>query len=226
MTRRSSLKLHPHSSNSAVTVACAAFLVTLLMAGPAKVQAQDAAAALGIGDTHGSLSFAPWEKIDTYTGNVLLSFTDLDLPGNAGFNLTVRRYCNSKNGFGCYLDYGFPGVATTPSLGVPVRAYPIIVMPDGSQVRTLQDPDHPTQYRTTTLWLYDAGTGTLKSPNGVTYHYDQDGHPWYKEDPFGNRIDVVRDPNSTDWSLVQTLKTTPEETRTVTFSNDGNGAQT
>src|SRR6185436_14824463 len=40
----------------------------------------------------------PFERIDTVTGNVFLSFTDLVLPGNAGLNLSVVRTYNSRTG--------------------------------------------------------------------------------------------------------------------------------
>jgi hypothetical protein len=50
----------------------------------------------GIGRGHGTLSLAPWEQIDLFTGNVLLTFTDIDLPGNGGFNLTIRRVMDVK----------------------------------------------------------------------------------------------------------------------------------
>jgi hypothetical protein len=151
----SSLESRPQSSTSVATLACLLLALCLFVVTPARAQVQDAAAALGIGATHGTVSFAPWEQIDTFTGNVLLTFTDINLPGNAGFDLTIRRHYNSKNGFCFYLDYGFPGVATVASPGIPVRDYPIILMPDGSQVRTLQDPNR-------------CGSGTV--PNGLRGH--------------------------------------------------------
>ena len=38
----------------------------------------------------------PVEHVDPVTGNVLLTFTDLVLPGNAGFDLRIQRTYNSK----------------------------------------------------------------------------------------------------------------------------------
>src|SRR5687767_666419 len=43
----------------------------------------------------------PYEHIDPMTGNVLLTATDLVLPGNAGFDLRIQRTYNSK----IYRDY-------------------------------------------------------------------------------------------------------------------------
>ena len=36
-------------------------------------------------------SLLPFEHIDPFTGNLLLTFTDLRLPGNAGFDLVIQR---------------------------------------------------------------------------------------------------------------------------------------
>src|SRR5262245_21071439 len=52
----------------------------------------------------------PFEHVDPMTGNLLLTFTDLVLPGNAGFDLRIQRTYNSKiygtysNGGGFTLD--------------------------------------------------------------------------------------------------------------------------
>ena len=37
-----------------------------------------------------------FEHVDPMTGNLLLTFTDLELPGNAGFDLRIQRTYNSK----------------------------------------------------------------------------------------------------------------------------------
>jgi len=71
-------------------------LVWLGEAGPVLAQPDHPMAAIGRIPGHGTLSTFPWEHVDSYTGNVLLSFTDLVLPGNAGFNLVVQRTFNSK----------------------------------------------------------------------------------------------------------------------------------
>jgi hypothetical protein len=50
----------------------------------------------GIGRT--MLSLLPFERIDSVTGNIFMSFTDLVLPGPAGFNLSFVRTYNSSDG--------------------------------------------------------------------------------------------------------------------------------
>ena len=39
----------------------------------------------------------PFENVDTTSGNLVLTFTDFILPGNAGFDLRLTRTYNSKN---------------------------------------------------------------------------------------------------------------------------------
>jgi uncharacterized protein DUF6531 len=47
----------------------------------------------------------PYEHIDPLTGNLLLTFTDLVLPGNAGLDLRIQRTYNSK----IYRDFNGQG---------------------------------------------------------------------------------------------------------------------
>ena len=49
----------------------------------------------GIEPTRGSLNAPPFEHIDPLTGNVVLNFTDLTLPGDGGFDLRIQRTYNS-----------------------------------------------------------------------------------------------------------------------------------
>jgi hypothetical protein len=52
--------------------------------------------ARGFPQDHETFSQLPCEHIDPLTGNLLLTFTDLVLPGNAGFDLRIQRTYNSK----------------------------------------------------------------------------------------------------------------------------------
>src|SRR5438105_3622264 len=58
----------------------------------------------------------PYEHIDPLTGNLLLTQTDLVLPGNAGFDLVIQRSYNSK----IYSNYqmGDSGLAEDSWAGV------------------------------------------------------------------------------------------------------------
>src|SRR5688572_10208346 len=56
----------------------------------------------------------PWEHYDPVSGNVLLTFTDLVLPGNAGRSLAFQRtYNNQASGDATQVSrwtLGFPGI--------------------------------------------------------------------------------------------------------------------
>ncbi len=91
------------------------------------------------------VSQLPFEHIDPMTGNLLLTYTDLELPGNAGFNLRIQRTYNSK----IYASYSnlagyslaedsWAGLGWTLHFGRvlehnAISPGPIIEMPDGSR---------------------------------------------------------------------------------------------
>ena len=50
----------------------------------------------GFGPNRELVSQLPFEHVDPMTGNLLLTFTDLELPGNGGFDLRIQRTYNSK----------------------------------------------------------------------------------------------------------------------------------
>ena len=61
--------------------------------------------ARGFAPNRDYFSQLPYEHIDPLTGNLLLTFTDLVLPGNAGFDLKIQRTYNSKI-FQDYQNFG------------------------------------------------------------------------------------------------------------------------
>ena len=52
--------------------------------------------AAGFNPNRDYFSALPFEHVDPMTGNLVLTFTDLVLPGNAGFDLRIQRTYNSK----------------------------------------------------------------------------------------------------------------------------------
>jgi len=66
-------------------------------------------------------SEAPFEHIDTLSGGLVLTFTDLVLPGNAGRELRFQRTYNSKNG---RWTFGIAGLALYMSHGVELSSFP------------------------------------------------------------------------------------------------------
>ncbi len=59
----------------------------------------------------------PFEHVDPLTGNLLLTFTDLELPGNAGFDLRVQRTYNSKI-YNSYQSLGANSIAEDSWAGI------------------------------------------------------------------------------------------------------------
>jgi YD repeat-containing protein len=187
------------------------------------------------------LSLLPFEAVDTMGGNLVLTFTDLVLPGNAGFDLHFQRTYNSKRGGG----WGF-GLA-----GIPMRVlsaeyvappnpgdeplYPILITADNARHPSgplvAADPLH---VGTSEFWRYDREADVVRLPNGLvgTYGFIDDrdiapGVPYGNnvryvtaiDDPFGNHVDVAW--TMTAWgpvlaSVVQHLG--EDQARTVTFT--------
>jgi hypothetical protein len=90
----------------------------------------------GFRPERGYFGQAPWEKIDMVNGDLLLSFTDLSLPGSAGMNLNIVRTYDKQRG-GCRIGVpGLPLWVTDPDGAVqdPVTGefrYPTMVTADG-----------------------------------------------------------------------------------------------
>ena len=89
----------------------------LLSATPAQLFAQQPGThpvldATGLQQNRDYFSEMPFEHIDTLTGSLVLTFTDLVLPGNAGRELRFQRTYNSKTG---KWSFGLAGIALTIS---------------------------------------------------------------------------------------------------------------
>jgi YD repeat-containing protein len=153
----------------------------------------------------------PYEHIDPMTGNLLLTFTDLVLPGNAGFDLRIQRTYNSK----IYRDYNnsgdtlgadsWAGVGWTLLIARVLNPdppnKPIIEMPDGSRHPTYNHVDGSGSFISRDFWVYRRilPAPVLSLPNGVTYTF---GHrativgvgtvllATEVRDPFGNRVTI------------------------------------
>jgi YD repeat-containing protein len=157
---------------------------------------------------HGTFSLLPWESIDTYTGNAILTFKDLVLPGNGGYDLEIVRTYNT-------LDQGWRWLLA-PTIGVS-NVSPTLIHPDGHLEYLLATPT-PDVYMTTSLWRVTIGESgcTAELPDGIVWHFDADGQATSREDPFGNAVEVVRAPGvGRITALVQHLG--GGQTRTVSF---------
>lgn len=155
----------------------------------------------------------PYEHIDPLNGNLLLVFTDLSLPGNAGFDLKLQRTYNSKifrdEGFGAIDWDSWAGIGWSLHLG-RVRTtqsdLPLAVeMPDGGTHKLFANfVGDSTRFVTRDYWLYDRNTSppTLKLTNGIVYTFNKvvafgSGnyyrYPTRIEDAFGNKVEIEYD---------------------------------
>jgi YD repeat-containing protein len=146
----------------------------------------------------------PFEHIDTLTGNLVLTFTDIVLPGNAGMDLKIQRTFNLNA----------PGQWTFGIAGVPLRIrypnapivspedtprYPIVVSSDGAEHQSTPDTAdwmYGNAYITADFWRYDRSTHRLLLPNGweATFSGGSGTDPFVDayiqeiHDPFGNSL--------------------------------------
>ncbi|MDA8440055.1 MAG: hypothetical protein M0Z51_14520 [Propionibacterium sp.] len=197
-------------------VAILTALLTFLVAGAvslpavAQVVPYETAREKGALPEHGLVSFAPWEVVDPWSLNVMLSYVDFDLPGNAGFNLVVRRVYNSKDGAWIF-DMGMPHMLLATGV------HPRMVNGDGRVAWMVRDLTQTNIYWSTTFWRYNATTGTLQSPAGITYTFDTSGRPLTATDPFGNQ-QIVTWSGGQIANIVQTLGN--GQSREVDFGYD------
>jgi RHS repeat-associated protein len=189
--------------------------LALATATPAAAQTDDPMEALGNVPRHGSLSLVPWEHIDTYTGNAVLSFTDLVLPGNAGSTLAVQRVFNTKDATWRWL--------IAPQI-LYLGQYPFLVDANGNTQQLLRT-GVSNVYRTTSLArvTIDTTESTLELPDGTVWYFPgQWGYATRMEDPFGNRVDVFYHPDF-PWAVTHLVQHVGAQSRDVYLDYDDDG---
>jgi hypothetical protein len=91
----------------------------------------------GLQEDRSYMSLAPFEHIDTLTGALVLRFTDLVLPGNAGRELRFERAYNSKTNSWTFGIAGIPLSITDFGPAYhgpdPQDGTPIVYTSDGGQ---------------------------------------------------------------------------------------------
>jgi hypothetical protein len=147
-------------------------LCLLVPAVLASAQEQDADAATGLSASRAYLRVLPWESIDIYSGGLTLTFTDIVLPGNAGFDLRISRVYNRKGGGRWRIGPGYINDSDSWS-----NANPTIVTDDGGERLTFQDSGDSSIYRTLGYGQYhrpsEAGVSpSLYLPDGTVYEYN------------------------------------------------------
>jgi len=215
-------------------------LALLLLCAPA-VADNEIFDARGFNPNRDFFSQLPYEHIDPLTGDLLLTFTDLVLPGNAGFDLKIQRTYNSKiyrnwPNQGDTLDEdSWAGVGWTLHLGRVLNPSGItpgpIEMPDGSRHKLFLQNNGSGNFITRDFWVYvNQSPPLLRLPNGVTYTFNklatvssgqQARYVTHIQDPFSNTIDVEYMATPADGILTITQDLGSAKVRTVTFAEDG-----
>ena len=206
---------HCASVRGLVTV----IIIAATLASVAPSAAQDPAPAVhpsaqpGALPNHGTLNLLPWEHIDTYSANAVLTFTDLTLPGNAGFDFAIRRTLNT-NGGGGIISLGFPAFVNDNRSG----RLPVVSESDGTEHPTFRLSDGT--YMTAQYWRYTPSSGRLELPNGVVCTYGLAATNGNRplsivEDPFANHLLINYRQDGRIDTVVQNLG--GEQSRTVAF---------
>jgi YD repeat-containing protein len=174
----------------------------------------------------GYFSQLPFEHIDMVNGNLLLSFSDVSLPGNAGMDLRlVSSYNHGNTGWNQW-TFGLDGA---PNFVDDSGIDTIFHDADGGTHLAFPVPGSSDQFLTRDFWKWTRSTKTLQLPNGWTATYAGDAsfaHLQVVSDPFGNSLtptfgthegcDVLQ-------SVVQSLGS--GESRTVTLGYSTNSGQ-
>ncbi len=184
-------------------------------------QGEIAAQNNGVGALHGSFNLSAWDRVDAFSGNAMLTFTDAILPGNGGFDLVVRRIYNTKDQAWVW-DLGIP-----KGISLVAGFYPIVVQGDGQKEYTSLDVGSSGVYYTTSFWRYTSSTGMLETPGGVRFHFEHVDQTTlvcdYALDRYNNRVDITWT-NNRPLHVVQTLGN--GETREIDFTYGANGYPT
>jgi YD repeat-containing protein len=163
------------------------------------------------------LSLLPWESIDTSNNNVILTFTDLALPGNRGRELRFERVFSNvvapaEQPAGPQWRFGIGGVPMRvierPYIAEPIprddveserNTTPYFWMLDGSRLKTtyVMPPDPANSstlvnVRTHDFWFYHRPSRTLWIPDGTIAEYNAQGRLVRIKDAFhDNNTNVV-----------------------------------
>jgi hypothetical protein len=215
-------------------VNCALATVFLLCRSAEALAQQDHAimAAAGVQQDRDYLSLMPFEHFDTMSGALVLRFTDLVLPANAGRELRFERTYSSKTQAWTMgvADYA-TGIDEPPPPGgvfAPQTFSPTLLMSDGSRRSTAWlSGSNTNESITRDFWKYNRVTRTLYIPNGDICYYElvTTGHLRIQscQDPFGNVVSftwtTLTNPPREQLVVTQYLSATT--TRAVTLTYDG-----
>ena len=171
----------------------------------------------------------PFEHIDSATGSLMLSFTDCELPGNAGWTLAFTRTYNSTTNSWSFGIAGLPLTMAYPTAqqenGAPGGwNLPTFFTADGGEhiARWAQLSHTGTIFMTKEFWKYDSETRKLSLPNGIVADYHEQSPNSARlagaTDAFDNHVAVLYDADGKLERVAQVLP--PHGERNVTFTYD------
>lgn len=223
----------------------AAMLTT--MAAPAQEVIPDFYKESGIYPNRGYTNQHFSEHVDPFTGGLQLSYVDLHVPGNGGFDLdVVRSYSNTavrednpavwkgEAGIGWTVHFGrvLNKQSTLPcsgsAFGTSVVNNPVIELPDGSRQVFAYTGQVSPLMMTTQRWKADCAPGggglVVYSPEGVRYDMTQLVNVGTGFNQFAWYTTQITDRNGNSAAIVYAGSATPQisavnasDGRTITF---------
>ena len=168
-----------------------AFAALLLVSRTAGAQSDPVFDAKGFQQNRDYFSQVPYEHIDTLSGSLVLTFTDLVLPGNGGRDLRFQRTYNSKSGA---WKFGLAGMVMQvndtegPPLGSEYNDnyLPHLITADGAEHQTIWLESNAWEWVITAeSWRDDRVNRALYLPDGTRCYPDSSGRLIEILDPFG-----------------------------------------
>lgn len=194
---------------------------------------------------HGTYSLVPEETVDLFTGNLMLSYRDIFLPGPEGLSLEIWRVYNSKvlgdgsPGQGSVQAYpkSMLGIGWSMHMGILHQATsdtPVVEFPDGRRETAYLDIYDITKYITKDFLKLDKIERKLYFQNGIVWTFGRSvslplagggTESAYLvtsiQDAKGNTILIAYDPTD-DYRSISTI--TDSFGRVITFHKAYNGS--
>ncbi|WP_435105864.1 hypothetical protein [Arhodomonas sp. AD133] len=188
------------------------------------------------------------EHIDTFSGMLQLSFTDVFIPGNGGFDLEVQRVYKhpqderppySPYGLGWTIHLGRIVVANRHSDKIcsqnladeSVVDNPSLELPDGSRQLLVVADYHQPEMITRDWWSAscDGRDVIVRSPDGTEYHMTErhsDSQEYsiyatYIEDANGNSMSIDYEVNATGIIYIDDISTSDGRSVDFTYTDVG-----
>lgn len=212
----------PMTSNSAITVvlAACAVLMTAVFAPPVFGQSSGTFFdRLDPQPHHSYLGQFDFESINTLTGGVTLTFTDLELPGDAGIPLRFQRIWDSKSK---RMNFGIAGYVNRIENRLESQGFKRhMIDASGEEHRFMErrvnpaDPASAVEKVCSHYWVL-VDDHHIRYPDGRNSYYDNDGRLFRIDSPFKNY--TVSLTYGTDSVTVQQLLGSDARTITITMA--------